>query len=187
MHSSKPKELKRYLVATFAEEDQILSVTRAATDAGLPVHDTFTPYAVHGLDAAQKLPRSPLTFVCFFGGMLGFLTAITLQSYTQHIVTPLLSGWPLNVGGKPTLPLTAFVPVCFELTVLFGGLTSAAALLAVCGLFPGRKAPLHIDGVTNDRFAIALDPQGARYDEAAARDLFHRHGALEVSFVGENS
>ena len=44
---------------------------RIVADAGLPVHDTFTPYAVHGLDAAQKLPRSKLTFVCGAGGALG--------------------------------------------------------------------------------------------------------------------
>lgn len=184
---AKPREIKRYLVGTFTEEDQILSVTRAATDAGLPVHDTFTPYAVHGLDAAQKLPRSKLTFVCFAGASLGFITALSLQSYTQAIESPILSGWPINVGGKPFLPLTAFVPVAFELTVLFAGLISAAGLFAFCGLFPGRKVLLHIDGVTDDRFAIAFDPTLPGYDEARARDLLHRHGVTEVSFVGENA
>ncbi len=184
---SKPMEIKRYIVGVFAEEDQILSVTKAATDAGMPVHDTFTPYAVHGLDVAQKLPRSKMTFVCGMGGFLGLCTAIGLQAYTQGIESPVLSGWPIIVGGKPFLSWTAFVPVSFELTVLFGGLISAAGLLAVCGLFPGRKPRLHIDGVTNDRFAIAIDPRGRGYDEDRVRALFDRHGAIEVAFVGENS
>lgn len=184
---SKPKEIKRYLVGVFTEEDQILSVTRAATGAGLPVHDTFTPYAVHGLDAAQKLPRSKLTFVCFAGGLTGFLTALFLQAYTQGIETPMLSGWPLNVGGKPYLPWPAFIPVLFELTVLFAGLSSAAGLLAFCGLFPGHKARLHIDGVTDDRFAIAFDPTQKTFDEARARTLLEQHGAVEIAYVGENA
>ena len=181
------KQPKQYLVGIFTEEDQIIAVTKAATDAGLPVYDTFTPYAVHGLDAAQKLPRSKLTFVCGAGGTLGFCTSFFLQSYTQGIETPFLSGWPINVGGKPFLPWPAFVPVLFELTVLFAGLISAAGLLAFCGLFPGKTPRLQIPGVTDDRFAIVIDPAGKGYDEAQARALLSAHGAADVSFLGENA
>ncbi len=180
-------EPSTYLVGIFTEEDQIMTVTQAATDAGLPVYDTYTPYAVHGLDHAQKLPRSKVTFVAFFGGMCGFLTAALLQSYTQGITTPFLSGWPLNIGGKPYLPWTAFVPVFFELTVLFAGLSTAVGMFAINGLFPGKKAKLLIDGVTNDRFAIAIDPKGKNYDEAKVRGLFAAHGAAEVAFIGESA
>ena len=186
MHAQ-PKAPSTYLVGIFSEEDQIMAVTQAATDAGLPVYDTYTPYAVHGLDTAQKLPRSKVTFIAFFGGMCGFMTAGLLQSYTQGITTPFLSGWPLNLGGKPYLPWTAFVPVFFELTVLFAGLSSAIGMFAVNGLFPGKKAKLLIDGVTNDRFAIAIDPTGTNYDEAKVRGLFAAHGATEVAFIGESA
>ena len=186
MHAQ-PKAPSTYLVGIFSEEDQIMAVTQAATDAGLPVYDTYTPYAVHGLDTAQKLPRSKVTFIAFFGGMCGFMTAGLLQSYTQGITTPFLSGWPLNIGGKPYLPWTAFVPVFFELTVLFAGLSSAIGMFAVNGLFPGKKAKLLIDGVTNDRFAIAIDPTGTNYDEAKVRGLFAAHGATEVAFIGESA
>lgn len=185
MHA-KPVEHKTFLCGIFTEEDQIMAVTRAATDAGLPVYDTYTPYAVHGLDGAQKLPRSKVTFIAFFGGMCGFMTAGFLQSYTQGITTPLISGWPLNVGGKPFLPWTAFVPVFFELTVLFAGLSTAIGMFTVNGLFPGKKAKLLIDGVTDDRFAIAIDPKGKNYDEAKVRGLFAEHGAAEVAFIGES-
>jgi len=183
----KPNPPKTFLVGSFAEEEQILAVTAEATDAGLPVHDTFTPYAVHGLDRAQKLPRSKLTFVCGLGGLLGFSTAVSLQIYTQAIVSPIFSGWPLNVGGKPFISGPAFVPVSFELTVLFAGLISSAAMLAVNRLFPGQKPKLHIDGVCNDRFAIAVDPTGKNYNEDVVRALFAKHGAVEVAMVGERA
>jgi len=181
------REPKTFLVGVFEEEDQIIAVTHAMVGAGLPVHDCYTPYAVHGLDHAQKLPRSKLTFVCLGGALLGFLTAITLQVYTQGVETPLLSGWPLVIGGKPFIPLPAFVPVTFELTVLFGGLISAAGLLAFCRLYPGKKVPLHIDGVTNDSFAIALDPLGKGWNEDRARKLLREHGATSVDFIGETA
>ncbi len=98
MHAQ-PTTPSTFLVGIFTEEDQIMSVTHAATDAGMPVHDTYTPYAVHGLDHAQKLPRSKVTFIAFFGGACGFLTAGLLQSYTEGIASRFLSGWPLVIGG----------------------------------------------------------------------------------------
>jgi hypothetical protein len=184
MHDA-PKTKRKFLVGTFADEDHLLHATEEARTSGLPIHDCFTPYPVHGLETAQGLPRSKLTFVCFGGGALGFLTAVSLQVYTQGIETGFLSGWPLNVGGKPFIPNTAFVPVCFELTVLFAGLCSAFGLFAFCGLFPGNKVSLPIDGVSDDRFAIALDPDGPGFDEAKARALMQHHHAVEVAYLAE--
>jgi hypothetical protein len=174
---------KRFLVGIFEEEEQILSVTQAATDAGLPVHDCYTPYAVHGLDHAQKLPRSKLTFVTFFGALTGFSVAVGLQVYSQAIETPFLSGWPMIIGGKPFLSLTAFVPVTFELTVLLAGLSTAAGLFAFCGLYPGKKQEIILPRITDDRFAIAMDPTGPGFDEANVRQLLQQHGAAEVTWV----
>ncbi len=176
---------RRFLVAIFAEEDDILSATRAATDAQFPVYDAFTPYAVHGLDVAQKLPRSKVTWIAFFGGLVGFLTASFLQTYTQGVTTGALSGWPLIIGGKPFLPWPAFVPVWFELTVLFAGLSAAGGMFIVNGLYPGKKPRLLIDGVTNDRFALAFDPQGSGFDEAKVRGLMAAHHVAEIAWVDE--
>ena len=176
---------RRFLVAIFTEEEDILSATRAATDANHPVYDAFTPYAVHGLDTAQKLPRSRITWIAFFGGVCGFLTATFLQVYTQGVTTSALSGWPLIIGGKPFLPFPAFVPVWFELTVLFAGLSAALGMFAVNGLYPGKKARLLIDGVTNDRFALAFDPQGRGFDEPTIRALMAQHHVAEIAWVDE--
>lgn len=176
---------RRFLVAIFTDEEDILSATRAATDTNLPVFDAFTPYAVHGLDIAQKLPRSKVTWIAFFGGIVGFLTASLLQIYTQGVTTPLLSGWPLVIGGKPYLPFTAFVPVWFELTVLIAGLSAAFGMFFVNGLYPGKKPRLLIDGVTNDRFALAFDPEAVGFDEARVRSLMAEHHVAEIAWVDE--
>lgn len=177
----------KYLVAIFTEDDQILSATKAVRGAGLPIYDCFTPYPVHGLEAAQGLPRSWITFATFGLAWTGFLVSLFLQGYTQAAVTPFLSGWPLNVGGKPFFPLTAFIPVLFELTVLFAGVGTAITLLFACRLFPGKKVHLTLPGVTDDRFALVLDPSGQGFDETRARGLFASHGAAEVTWVSPNA
>lgn len=176
----------RYLVGYFVEDEEILAVTKATRQAGLPIYDCYTPFPVHGLEAAQGLPRSWLTYACFALAATGFLTSLFLQSYTQAIETPMWSGWPLNVGGKPFLPMTAFVPVLFELAVLFAGVGTAVTLLAFLGLYPGQKPKFTLPGTTDDRFAIVLDPAAAGFDETKARELLGRHGASEISWVAPN-
>ncbi len=174
---------EKYLVAYFLDDDNILAATQATRSAGLPIHDCYTPFPVHGLEAAQGLPRSFLTYVALVLAALGFCTSMFMQSYTQAAVTPLWSGWPLIVGGKPFLPITAFVPVLFELTVLFCGVGTAIALFVTLRLFPGKKVEFVLPGVTDDRFALVLDPSGSGFDEAKARALCGQHGASEITWV----
>ncbi|MSQ83494.1 MAG: DUF3341 domain-containing protein [Myxococcales bacterium] len=177
---------EQYLVGYFLEDDNIVAATKASREAGLPIFDCFTPFAVHGLEAAQGLPRSWMTYACFLLALTGFSTSLFLQSYTQAIETPLWSGWPLNVGGKPFLPLTAFVPVLFELAVLFAGVGTAVTLLAYLRLYPGQKPKFTLPGTTDDRFALVLDPAVSGFDEHKARELMQLHGASEITWVQPN-
>lgn len=164
----------RFLVGYFEQEEQVVSATRAAREAGLPVHDVYTPYAVHGLDAAMGLRPSRLTWVCFLAGLTGGSLALLFQWWTSAV------DWPLNVGGKPFASLPAFIPVTFELTVLVAGLTTVAALLARSALFPG-KAREALPRVTDDRFALALGGVRGDWDSAQAEGLLRTHGAVVTS------
>jgi hypothetical protein len=46
---------RRIVLGVFADESDLLNVTREARESGLQIVDAFTPYAVHGLDAAMGL------------------------------------------------------------------------------------------------------------------------------------
>jgi hypothetical protein len=163
------------LIGYFDSEEKILDATRAARQAGYTVQDVFTPYAVHGMDEAMGLKPSRLTYVCFAGGLLGCTLALSLQLYTSVV------SWPLNVGGKPFNSLPAFIPVAFELTVLFAGLSTVAAFLARSRLFPGSRR-LALERVTDDRFALVLAPREGQLPHEAAEGMMRRHGAVETSW-----
>jgi hypothetical protein len=162
------------LIGYFDSEEKVLDATRAAREAGYALHDVYTPYAVHGLDDAMGLKPSRLTWVCFGAGLLGCTAALSLQYYTSVV------SWPLNVGGKPFNSFPAFIPVSFELTVLFAALFTVAAFLARTKLFPGNKRQA-LPRVTDDRFALALEPREAPAEVAAAEDMLRRHGAVETA------
>lgn len=155
----------RLFVASFEREEDILGVTREARKQGYEIVDTYTPYAVHGLDKAQGLKPSRLTWACFLFGLTGCVGAIWLQYWTSAI------DWPINVGGKPFNSLPAFIPVIFELTVLSAGVGVVLVLLLRCGLLPGREPKMSGFGVTCDRFVLVLREGCASFDPEEAREM----------------
>lgn len=151
--------------------------------------DAFTPFPVHGLDAAQGLKRSPLPYVTFVAAIAGCTLGFLLQYWTSAI------DWPLNVGGKPFNSWPAFVPVMFELTVLLAGLCTVGAMFALNGL-PNTKRKIFDPGITRDKLALfieaPLDEEEAdesrekgfkAFSEGEAVEFLKRAGAKEVRTV----
>lgn len=165
----------RFVIASFLREQDVLAGTRAARAAGYDVVDVYTPYAVHGLDQALGVRPSRLTWVCFLGGLIGVVAALWLQFWTSS------TSWPINVGGKPFDSLPAFIPIAFEICILFAGMGVVLALLIRCGLRPGRAADIPAPGATDDRFVLVARLESAVRDAEHLRALLSEHGAVALS------
>jgi hypothetical protein len=152
----------------FENPEAILSATAKVKAANYKHFDVFSPYPIHGLDHAQGLKRSPIPYVTFIAGLTGFLLAFSLEYWTSAV------DWPINVGGKPYNSWPAFVPVMFELTVLFAGLCTVGAMFAFNGL-PNMKRKAFDPSLTNNRFAIVIEnPPGAAMDSKADSRSAHK-------------
>jgi hypothetical protein len=138
------------LVATFLDTEALLRAVRGARREMVRVYDVFTPFPVHGLDEAMGVRRTRLPKVTLIAGLTGLSFALLLQYYANVL------DWPLNVGGKPDNTTLAFIPISFELTVLFGGLSTVAAFFLRTKLFPGKKPWLPAPGITDDTFTLVL-------------------------------
>ncbi len=172
---------KRLLVSVFGHESDILGATRAAREAGYTIEDVFTPYAVHGLDAAQGLKKSRLPFVCFGLGLTGAAAKLWYQLWTSA------TSWPVNVGGKPLKSVPAFVPVTFEIMVLFAGVGTVIALLIASRLWFGRKPKVLYERSTDDRFILVLEETDAMFDVKEVRKLFDRFNLIAMEEQMEGS
>jgi len=162
----------RVRIGVFSGEGDLLRAVRAVRARGWVVRDAFAPYAVHGLDEAMGLARTRLVRVCLVLGLVGFVAALAFQLWTFGW------SWPLIVGGKDTAAVPALIPISFEVTVLFAALGTVLALFARSRLWPGREARLPAAGVTDDRFAVAVEAEAADLREAEA--LLRESGAVEV-------
>lgn len=163
---------RRYLVTEFGSEEDLLAATRCAHEHQYKIVDAYTPYAVHGLDEAMGIRPTRLAVVCLALGVTGAVAKLGFQIWTSAW------DWPVNVGGKPLISLPAFVPVTFEVTVLFAGVGTVLAFLFRSRLFPGKRPEAVFRGVTDDKFALVLLEDDAAFDVTAVRRLFEPYHVL---------
>jgi len=170
---------RRLITVSFDNEGDLLTAVRAASSRGIPMHDVYTPYPVHGLSEAMALPPSRLSWIAFAAAVIG-TAAITYFIFWTSAVS-----WPLNIGGKPWNSLPGFMPPIFETMVLSAALSAVVGFIVLCGLSPGRESAPHVEGATDDLFVVALEPSERLGTEAAAEQWFApyhvcRVGACEV-------
>ena len=164
----------RFLVATYSDAESLMRAVQALREDSFRIYDVYAPYPVHDLDHVLGLRRTRLPLVTLVAGASALLLAVCFQFYAAVL------DWPLNVGGKPDNSSLAFVPICFEATVLMGGLTTFAALLFRARLFPGKTERLPANGLTDDKFALVLRKRSDNFDQVKATDLMEATGAEQT-------
>jgi hypothetical protein len=132
---------------------------------------------VEGLAEAVGFPRSRMPLVVLIGGIVGCLAGYGMQYFISVV------DYPLNIGGRPLNSWPSFVPVVFEMTVLFGGLAAVLGMLAMNGL-PRPHHPLfgvpQFDRATQDRFFLCILTSDPLYHEHTTREFLQGLGAKEV-------
>lgn len=163
---------KDFILAIFDDDEKLLSGAWKARDKNIEMYDVYTPFPVHGLDDAMGIKRSFLPYITFLAGAFGLLVAVGLQVWTSAF------SWPLNVGGKPFISWPAFIPVTFELTVLFAAHTTVAAFLIYNKLFPGKEPLIMHPEQTCSKFVIAIEKDKVNVEDVS--NMFKEQGAIEV-------
>lgn len=164
---------KNIIYGLYNDEEVLLSAVKKAREDHMDIHDVFSPFPVHGLDPLLGLAESRLHIAGFVYGLIGTLTAFLGMTW---IFT---KDWPIIFGGKPYWSVPAFIPITFELTVLFSAIGMVTTFYIVCGLGPGVTNPVLDDRITDDKFCIAFDRSSV--SESDAQGFFDATGAVEVN------
>lgn len=154
--------------------EQTLAGAVVVRDAGYTRWDVHTPFPVHGLNEAMGLRLTRLPWITFGAGLTGCAVAIAMQWWMNAV------DYKVLVSGKPYFSLPAFIPIAFELTILFAALATFFGMWVLNGL-PRLFQPLFRSRrflrATSDRFFIVIE---------ASDPLFERNrtGALLESLGG---
>ncbi len=163
---------KRLVYGLYNDEEILLEAVKSANEKHIDIYDVYTPFPIHGLDPLLGLSESRLHIAGFIYGMLGTLTAFLGMTW---IFT---KDWPIIFGGKPYWAVPSFIPITFELTVLFASIGMVVTFYIINGLGPGVVNTYLDDRITDDKFCIAFDSNSM--SDADAEAFFRRTGASEV-------
>lgn len=146
--------------------DELLEAAVNARQTGLAPLDAFSPFPIEELSEALGIPSSRIPWVMLCGGITGAVLAFATMTFSA------VWHYPFNVGGRPHFSWPAFVPITFELTILFAALSGAFSL----AIF--TKLPCLHHPVFNDtRFRNSM--QGGYFlllpDSSAARAFLEEH------------
>jgi Protein of unknown function (DUF3341) len=119
------------VIAEFETAAELYHAAEQVRDHDYHFWDVHSPFPIHGMNKAMGLRKSLLGYIIFWGGSLGFSTAVFLQFIPSSFL------FPLVVHGKPVnfFTVPAFFPIMFELTILFSAFT------AFFGVFVMNRLP----------------------------------------------
>ena len=164
------------LLAEFDNVTDLLASANKITAAGYTKTEAHTPFPVHGIDDALNIKPTILPWLVLFMGLMGMTTGLLLTSYTMVDWLPIPSFMPENIegyrfiiSGKPMFALAAFIPVIFELTIMFAAYTAVFAMYLLSRL-PMLYHPLFKNDrfrrATQDRFFLVIEADDPKYAEA---------------------
>jgi hypothetical protein len=169
------------LLAEFEQPEALLAAAKGVRAQGYRDLDAFTPFPVYELFPVLRLKDDRVLWLGLFGGIFGAALAFGMQIFTNW-------DYPINVGGRPLYPFSAFAVVAFELTVLFAALTPAIGMLVLNGL-PRLHHPVFAAReyyrASRDRFFLCVLATDAKFDAVDTKKDLLELGALSVELVQE--
>ena len=164
----------KVIYAIYNDDDTLMDAVKKTRAAHHHIEEVFTPFPVHGLDQAMGLKETDLHIAGFIYGITGTSTAVGFMSW---IFT---KDWPINFGGKPHFSLPAFIPITFELTVLFAAVGMVLTFCYLNQIMPGVKKHVFHPRQTDDTFVVAIE-LSEHTSEAEVLEFLKSTGANETN------
>jgi cytochrome c553 len=143
--------------------------------------EAYTPYPIHGIDKALGLRKSPIGGMVLIMGVIGAISMLAFELWTSGV------DYPLITAGKPYFSWEAFVPIMFEVTVLFACFTSGLGMLLLLNRLPLFRHPMlrskSMPLLTRDKFGLAVESGGIELDTGKITALLKEAGASTVELI----
>jgi hypothetical protein len=177
MESKKSEKTLFGILAEVRNPKELIDIAKTIRDSGYRDYDTYSPFPIHGMDAAMKLRKSKLGWIVLGHGLVGFFGAIAMI-YFMSVVD-----YPLNISGKTLMNVPAWVPVMFELTILLSAFGATFGMFALNGL-PKFNHPLinseKFEKVKDDGFFVCIEATAPQDAAEKVRRLLEKAGYVQI-------
>jgi len=175
-----PKSRIYGLMAEFSTAEQLVEAAHRTHDAGYVRVDAFSPFPIEGLADAIGFRHTRLPLIVLLGGITGSITGYSLQYYAAAV------SYPINVGGRPLNSWPAFIPITFELTILFAAVSAVFGMLILDGLPTPYHPVFNVPRfalASRDRFFLCIKARDPKFDLQNTRLFLEGLNPREVNTV----
>ena len=128
------------------------------------------------MDELAGLKKSGIPTVGFIFGILGAASAFGFMTWVFTV------DYLLVIGGKPYFSVPSFIPITFEVTVLFAAFAMVFGFLIKSKLGPGAKNRIYDEKITDNHFVVLLKGSSDSGIDAA-RTTLSATGAMDVKII----
>ncbi len=168
------------LIAEFDAPSDLRRAAKAAHEAGFQDMEAYSPFPVHHLAEDMGVTKSRIPMAVLIGGIIGCCTGFGLLTFANVV------NYPLNIGGRPNFSWPSFIPITFELTVLFAAFTCFISLLRSNGL-PRPYHPVfnakNFERSTSDGFFLMIAATDKKFELEKTKLFLKNLNPKEVSEV----
>ena len=165
---------EKIIYAMYDDDDVLKDGAKKLVAKGVKVSDVFSPFPIHGIDPIIGVKNTRLGIMAFLYGITGTLLA------TYGMKFFMIEDWPMNIGGKPFFSLPAWIPIMFELTVLFAAVGMVLTFCYLCQLAPFVKKDHFNLRSTDDTFTMVIEAN-SNTNEAEVISFLQNAGATDVA------
>jgi hypothetical protein len=168
------------VMAEFDDPTALVAAAKRTYAAGYRKIDTFSPYPIEEAWEAIGHHDRRLSRIVLGGGITGLLTGIGLQRWVHEVA------YPINIAGKPLNSWPQFVPVTFELTILFAALSAVLGMILLNGLPQPYHPAFNVarfERASRDKFFLLVEAADPRFDRDKTTEFLRGLHATEVSDV----
>ncbi|HLH45106.1 MAG TPA: DUF3341 domain-containing protein [Bryobacteraceae bacterium] len=154
------------ILAEFGGPSELLHAAEQLRGRRYSAMEVYTPYPMEEIEDIIPAKNS-LPAMVFAGGLVGAITAWTMQTYIA------IWDFPINVGGRPLYSWPSFIVILFELTVLFAAITAFAGCLSLASLPRPHHPVFNVDrfkAATQDGFFLCVEARDPLFDARRTRE-----------------
>jgi hypothetical protein len=176
-------EHRSYLHGVMGEFDtpeQLVTAAKKTREAGYKHVEAYTPFPIEGLAEHIGFHWTAVPLITLFGGVSGALTGFGLQYWCSAI------SYPVNIAGRPLNSWPAFIPVTFELTVLFSSIFAVVGMLALNKLPQPHHPVFNVERfahASTDKFFLVIEARDPKFQLAESARFLQELNAKHVSEV----
>jgi hypothetical protein len=174
----KEQHKARYVSGYFEHPEDLVAAVKEIRTREVPIEDIFAPFPIHGLDELAGMRKSRIPTVGFVSGLIGGIFAFVFMTWVFTV------DYPMIIGGKPYFSVPSFIPITFEVTILFAAFAMVIAFLVRSRLGPGARNRIYDEKVTDNHFVVLLSGISDTATESARKALLET-GAMDVKIIDE--